>query len=184
MPTSWYVGEVQEIIHTASFESAIGMIRVASSDRGLAYVGLPLVNGRGFSSWHARHARGAVARKDDGANQSYIHQLGDFIDHKRELFDVDLDLRATDFLKRVYQVVSEIPFGETLTYSEVAAAAGCPKSSRAVGAALGANPLPLVIPCHRVIAADGKLHGYAGGLEVKARLLAGERGGQAQGWLL
>jgi O-6-methylguanine DNA methyltransferase len=165
---------VAAIIHTAEFDSTLGTIRVASSERGLAYIALPLTNGRGFMGWFQRYAGDAVPVSNPAANQKIIEELLEFIDGQRESFDLDLDLRATDFQRRVYDVVSKIPFGETLTYGDVAEAAGCPKAQRAVGAALGANPLPLVIPCHRVVGRQGKLQGYAGGLEVKAQLLAGE----------
>jgi len=174
---------VTEIIQTADFESAFGMIKVATSDRGLAYVGLPLVNGRGFTSWLQRYGDGAHFEANYSANLVAIQQINDFIEGKRDTFDVDLDLRATDFQRQVYRVTQAIPFGETMTYAEVAEATGRPTATRAVGAALGANPLPLVIPCHRVVGARGKLQGYAGGLEVKARLLAGERLGPSSGRL-
>ena len=87
---------------------------------------------------------------------------------------MDLDLRATAFQLAVYQCVAKIGYGQTLSYSDIANAIGKPKAVRAVGAANGANPIPLVIPCHRVIARGGALQGYAGGLKLKARLLAME----------
>jgi O-6-methylguanine DNA methyltransferase len=83
-------------------------------------------------------------------------------------------LRATKFQLAVYKVVAQIGYGETRSYSEVAEAIDKPKAVRAVGAANGANPIPLIIPCHRVIARGGALQGYAGGLDVKAKLLAME----------
>ena len=82
---------------------------------------------------------------------------------------------ATAFQKAVYKCVAKIGYGETLAYSDIAEAIKNPKAVRAVGAANGANPIPLVIPCHRVIARGGALQGYAGGLDMKARLLAMER---------
>ena len=91
------------------------------------------------------------------------------------VFEIDLDLRATPFQKAVYKHVAKIGYGETLSYSDIAEAMGNPKAVRAVGAANGANPIPLVIPCHRVIARGGALQGYAGGLDLKARLLAMEQ---------
>ncbi|MBW2292983.1 MAG: MGMT family protein [Deltaproteobacteria bacterium] len=93
------------------------------------------------------------------------------------------DLRATPFQEKIFKIVSEIRYGETLSYKEVARRAGDERAVRAVGTALGANPLALVIPCHRVVASSGKLHGYAGGVEVKARLLAAEQSGPANGRL-
>ncbi len=180
----WYGEAVSEIIHSAEFESAIGLVRVVSSERGLAYVGLPLVNGRGFMGWLQSHGAGAQVSNNFAINRRAIGQLSDFINGKREVLDLPLDLRATDFQRRIYEVVAKISYGETLTYAEVAASAGCADSVRAVGAALGANPLPLVIPCHRVLSGSGKLRGYAGALEIKARLLTAESAGPTSGRLL
>ena len=89
-------------------------------------------------------------------------------------FDLDLDLRATPFQLSVYQILGKIPYGEAISYTEVARRLGRPSAVRAVGAANGSNPLPLIVPCHRVVAADGQLQGYAGGVDLKARLLAME----------
>ena len=92
-------------------------------------------------------------------------------------FDLALDRSLiTPYQDKVLAATSDIPVGETRSYSEVAAIAGRPKGARATGQALGANPIPIVIPCHRVVAADGSLRGYAGGLELKDFLLNHERG--------
>jgi O-6-methylguanine DNA methyltransferase len=98
-----------------------------------------------------------------------------FLEGKRRAFDLPLDLRATAFQLAVYEAVADIPFGEVSSYRDVAEKVGRPRAVRAVGAANGANPIPLVIPCHRVIAKSGHLQGYGGGLDLKARLLAMER---------
>jgi methylated-DNA-[protein]-cysteine S-methyltransferase len=87
---------------------------------------------------------------------------------------LELDLRATPFQLSVYQILDEIPYGEAISYAEVARRLGRPSAVRAVGSANGSNPMPLIVPCHRVVAADGQLHGYAGGVDLKARLLAME----------
>lgn len=92
-------------------------------------------------------------------------------------FHLSLDLQGTDFQKRVWRELLEIPYGETRSYGQIAAAIGSPDAVRAVGAANGANPIPIVVPCHRVIGASGKLTGYGGGLELKRRLLELERPG-------
>ena len=177
------VNHVQEIIQTAEFETTLGMIRIASSDRGLVYLGFPLNNGRGFVGWRQRFAPGCKTAKNEGANRLAYEQVLEFIGHERTSFELPIDLRATAFNERVFKIVSEIPYGETLSYKEVAEAAGDAKSVRAVGAALGANPLALVIPCHRVVGSRGKLQGYSGGVEVKARLLAAEQTGLGNGRL-
>jgi methylated-DNA-[protein]-cysteine S-methyltransferase len=86
-------------------------------------------------------------------------------------FDIPLDMLGTDFQKRVWRQLEEIPYGETRSYAQIAAAVGRPKAVRAVGAANGSNPVAIVVPCHRVIGANGKLTGYGGGLPLKKRLL-------------
>jgi len=91
-------------------------------------------------------------------------------------FDLPLDLAGTEFQRRVWMELTRIPYGETRSYQDVARAVGAPNAVRAVGAANGANPIPIVVPCHRVIGAGGKLVGYGGGLPLKRRLLALERG--------
>lgn len=98
-------------------------------------------------------------------------QLEDYFAGSRKEFDLPLDVEGTPFQKRVWNVLARIPYGKTLSYRDVARRIRNPKAFRAVGTANGRNPLPIVIPCHRVIAADGSLGGYAGGLTTKVRLL-------------
>ena len=174
------------ILYDTKIDTPIGRLRVASSERGLAYVGLPRANGRGFEGWHARHAPDDVVESAFEPNREACAQLDEFLNGKRRVFELELDLRGTDFQKKVLMAVSAIPYGETLSYADIARAIGQPNAVRAVGAANGANPIPLVIPCHRVVASNGHLQGYAGGLELKQRLLAMERPAvvQSQGMLL
>ncbi len=102
-------------------------------------------------------------------------QLEEYFDGARQDFDLPLGAGGTDFQERVWGELRRIPFGETISYGELAARIGKPTASRAVGAANGRNPLPVVVPCHRVISHDGKLGGYGGGLPTKQRLLDLER---------
>lgn len=107
--------------------------------------------------------------------QGEIRQLQDYFAGTRAIFDVDLSLEGmTDFQRQVLMTTAEIPFGQTLSYAQVARRIGRPKSSRAVGQALARNPIPVVIPCHRVISSSGGLGGYAGGLAWKRKLLVHE----------
>lgn len=99
-------------------------------------------------------------------------QLRAYFAGRLRVFDLPLDPRGTGFQRRVWHELTAIPFGEIRSYSQIAAAIGAPKAFRAVGAANGANPLPIVVPCHRVIGSSGKLVGYGGGLPLKQRLLA------------
>jgi methylated-DNA-[protein]-cysteine S-methyltransferase len=98
-------------------------------------------------------------------------QIRAYFDGRLRVFDLPLDPSGTDFQRRVWAELQNIPFGETRSYRDIACALGSPNYVRAVGAANGANPLPIVIPCHRVIGASGDLVGYGGGLELKKRLL-------------
>lgn len=100
-----------------------------------------------------------------------IKQLNEYFDHKREGFDIPLVLKGTDFQQKVWQQLQQIPYGQTITYSELAKRLGDPQKARAVAGANGLNPIPIIIPCHRVIGADNKLTGYSGGIARKEFLL-------------
>jgi methylated-DNA-[protein]-cysteine S-methyltransferase len=103
-------------------------------------------------------------------------ELAEFFAGKRRRFDVPLSPAGTAFQKSVWKAISSIGYGETITYGELARRAGVPGSARAAGAATGRNPIGVIVPCHRVVGADGSLTGYAGGLGRKKALLALERG--------
>lgn len=100
-----------------------------------------------------------------------IRQLSAYLEHQLRRFDLPLDLQGTSFQLRVWQELLTIPYGETRSYLGIASAIGSPAAVRAVGAANGANPVAIVVPCHRVIGSSGKLVGYGGGLPLKKRLL-------------
>ena len=100
-----------------------------------------------------------------------VRQLRAYFGGRLRRFDIPLDLRGTDFQLRVWRELERIPYGETRSYLQIADAIGAPRAVRAVGAANGANPIPIVVPCHRVIGSSGKLVGYGGGLPLKKRLL-------------
>jgi methylated-DNA-[protein]-cysteine S-methyltransferase len=102
-------------------------------------------------------------------------QLEEYFAGKRKAFSVALDMRGTRFQKDVWEALVAIPFGETRSYGQLANQLGNPRATRAVGAANGRNPVSIIVPCHRVIGASGKLTGFAGGLDAKARLLGLEK---------
>lgn len=99
-------------------------------------------------------------------------QLGEYFAGQRRKFELPLAPAGTKFQRRVWKALEHIPYGETCAYGEIARRIGKPKAVRAVGAANGANPIPIIVPCHRVIGADGSLTGYGGGLTRKKKLLA------------
>jgi methylated-DNA-[protein]-cysteine S-methyltransferase len=95
---------------------------------------------------------------------------------KRKDFDLPLDLEGSPFQLRVWESLRAIPFGETISYGELAQRIGQPKAARAVGLANGSNPIPIIVPCHRVIGSNGNLTGYGGGISIKEKLLSFESG--------
>jgi methylated-DNA-[protein]-cysteine S-methyltransferase len=110
--------------------------------------------------------------RDDEPLREAANQLRAYFDGNLQAFDLPLAPRGTEFQQSVWSALLEIPYGQTTTYSAVANKIGRPAAVRAVGAANGANPIPIIIPCHRVIGASGSLTGFGGGLDVKRQLLA------------
>jgi methylated-DNA-[protein]-cysteine S-methyltransferase len=100
-----------------------------------------------------------------------IKQLAEYFARKRQEFNLQIAPKGTAFQQRVWQELQKIPFGQTVNYGEIAKRVGNPKASRAVGMANGKNPIPIIVPCHRVIGKDGSLTGFGGGLDVKSQLL-------------
>jgi O-6-methylguanine DNA methyltransferase len=177
-------GKPTEIVHIARVDSPIGALRLASTTAGLAFLELPHSNGSGLAGWLRRWAPGARAEQGFTPNRRAAVQIVEYLEGKRREFELELDLRGTEFQLAVWRALCAIPFGETISYAEQARRVGRPNALRAVGAANGANPIALVVPCHRVINAGGKLGGYGGGLALKARLLALEHAHPRQGDLL
>lgn len=166
---------MQPTIRWGSWLSPLGTLQMAVTDRGLAYLGLPNQTDQAVRQWLTRHFTGASLRRVATAHdlRCYTGALGDYLDGTEAgLPAVALDLVGTPFQLRVWQWLSTIDYGATVTYGAVAAAIGCPQGVRAVGQAIGQNPVAIFIPCHRVIGQGGHLTGYRGGLRYKAELLA------------
>ena len=130
----------------------------------------------GGQGWREDPDEAASAGPDAAVLDGAERQLEEYFAGRRTTFDLPLRPAGTPFQQRVWAVLRTIPYGRTMSYGEVAARIGNPRASRAVGMANHANPLPIVIPCHRVIGASGRLTGYAGGLAVKRLLLGLEQG--------
>lgn len=113
---------------------------------------------------------------DDDPNKRVLQEMHEYLRGERRAFDLPLDVLGTPFQRSVWDVIASIPYGGTMSYLEVAQAVGKPRALRAVGQATGANPVSIVIPCHRVLGKSGQLTGFAGGLPLKEQLLALERG--------
>ena len=154
----------------AYLETPIGTLLIAGDESAVRRIALPKRGkaARPEPGWQAS-ARGPVGEA--------VRQLREYFAGRRVDFDVPLAPEGTAFQRAVWQRLREIPYAETISYGELARRVGNPKASRAVGSANGANPLPIVIPCHRVIASDGTLGGFGGGLPTKQSLLELERRG-------
>lgn len=143
--------------------SPIGPLLLAGDEKGLACIGFP--EGKGHiepdSDWD----------RDAAPFQTARQQLAEYFAGRRTRFDLPLHPRGTKFQLEVLNALQSIPYGETRSYADIARRIGRPKAARAVGAANGRNPLPIVIPCHRVIGANGNLTGFGGGIRVKRYLL-------------
>lgn len=153
-----------------SLPTPIGRVLVAATETGLVRVSFR----RSEASFRAelrRRLRGEVLRSP-ARTAEIVHQLRAYFRGQRRTFDVSVDLRGlTPFQRRVLMAAAEVPAGRVVSYGEIAKRIGLPGASRAVGQALGRNPIPIVIPCHRVVASGGSLGGYTGGLDVKRKLL-------------
>jgi methylated-DNA-[protein]-cysteine S-methyltransferase len=146
-------------------------------------VGRLLLAGDQGGLWRIDFQNGGRSQRPDPAWRActdtfddVVAQLREYFAGGRKRFELSLMPQGTPFQQRVWRALLEIPYGATIAYAQLAARIGQPSASRAVGLANGRNPLPIVIPCHRVIGADGSLTGYGGGLAIKERLLALERG--------
>lgn len=163
---------------TTTVETSIGLLRLAATEAGLCKIALGEETPESFAGWLARHVGPAASDPESPLLRRAAEQLAAYLEGRLRDFDLPLDLRGTPFQQSVWRAVASVPYGQTVTYGQLARQIGRPDAPRAVGAANGANPLPIVIPCHRVVGSDGGLRGYGGGLPVKQALLDLERAGQ------
>lgn len=147
----------------------LGMIWVVASARGICRVIFGEAGEREWARFRAAHPE--LERREDGLAAQALAQILEYLGGMRRTFTVPLDPAGTPFQRRVWAETARIPYGQTITYAELARRIGRPGAARAVGQALGANPLPILIPCHRVIASDGRIGGYTGGPHRKRWLL-------------
>ncbi|MBI3711374.1 MAG: methylated-DNA--[protein]-cysteine S-methyltransferase [Burkholderiales bacterium] len=155
--------------HYLTIPSRLGTLRLLATDKGVAGV---------YFEQHKHMRPDSDSRYDPASTllQEAARQISDYLAGHRQHFDLPLDMGlATPFQHQVWQALQTIPYGSTISYKQLAEKIKNPKAVRAVGAANGRNPLSMIIPCHRVIAASGDLHGYAGGLERKRVLLEMEK---------
>lgn len=157
--------EKEPFVNYCYLDTPIGKLLIAGDEEAVQRIEFPN-NGK------ARKPEADWRESSRGAVGETVRQLREYFVGKRKEFDLPLAPQGTPFQREVWRKLQEIPYGETISYGELAKRIGNPKASRAVGAANGQNPIPIVIPCHRVIGANGKLTGFGGGLPTKEALLA------------
>ena len=153
----------------AYLDTPVGTLLIAGDASAVLQITFP-------SRGKAAKAEAGWVESQRGPVAEAVRQLREYFAGERTEFDLPLAPRGTEFQRSVWRQLRGIPYGETISYGELARRVGNPKASRAVGSANGKNPLPIVIPCHRVIAGDGTLGGFGGGLPTKQTLLALEQG--------
>jgi methylated-DNA-[protein]-cysteine S-methyltransferase len=150
-------------------------IYIAAASKGLCFIGSQNQSFDELSRWVESRFPGSGLTRNDEILKPYKAELIEYLQGRRTHFTISVDFRGTPFQISVWDALCEIPYGQTRSYSDIADHIRKPNSVRAVGAAIGANPLLITVPCHRVIGKNGALTGYRGGLEMKARLLELEK---------
>ena len=150
-------------------------IYLAVTEKGLCFIGSLGGGKKELKEWMNKTNSSDMYKEDQNKIASYATQLEEYFKGKRTKFNLPLDTKGTAFQKKVWAGLATIPYGETITYGELAEIIGHPRSFRAVGAAIGKNPLLIVIPCHRVVHKDKNIEGYRGPLEMKINLLRFEK---------
>lgn len=151
-------------------------IYLAATDKGLCYVGSQNAPIDEIENWLKKYRPNFLLKEDKKRLSNYVEQFTEYFSGNRKSFDIPIDLQGTEFQMKVWNALQNIPFGEICSYSDIAEKINKPASVRAVGAAIGANPVMIVVPCHRVLGKDGKLTGFRGGLDMKKKLLELEQG--------
>ncbi|MBM7583495.1 methylated-DNA-[protein]-cysteine S-methyltransferase [Bacillus pakistanensis] len=149
---------------------------LAATPKGLCYVGSPNGSFTEMKDWVTRRIPEFELKEDDQVLNPYKVELLEYFNGKRESFTYSIDAQGTSFQQEIWNALKRIPYGETYTYSQIAEWIQKPTAVRAVGTAIGANPVLISVPCHRVIGKNGTLTGYRGGLDMKKYLLHLEKG--------
>jgi methylated-DNA-[protein]-cysteine S-methyltransferase len=155
------------------FETTFGWVAVMASRAGV--VGTTLPQTTPSKAFLALGVRAQGATRDPEAVADLARRMQAYFQGERIEFADALDIKGTGFQLRVWTATRGIPYGQTVSYRDVAVQSGSPRAARASGQALGANPVPIIVPCHRVLSSDGTLGGFGGGLDMKTRLLEMER---------
>jgi methylated-DNA-[protein]-cysteine S-methyltransferase len=164
-----------EQIAVGSLDTPIGVLWMACSERGVRKLLFPGAGAKAtLDRWLAAHMPTHELTTTSALLERTCAELSEYFAGTRHNFTLALDFQGSSFHQRVWLALMQIPYGHTVSYGSLARMLGAPKAARAVGAACGANPVPIIAPCHRVLGSNGALHGFGGGLPVKAWLLRHE----------
>lgn len=161
-------------VYWSTFTENEDRYMIAATEKGLCFLDIKADIDE-LNNWCEKHIEQPELIEDKAALQHYIEQLQQYWKGERSSFHCTLDLRGTDFQQRVWDALKKVPYGETVSYLDIALAIGNRAAVRAVGGAIGKNPVLIVVPCHRVIGANGKLTGFSSGLGMKEKLLNHEQ---------
>lgn len=160
---------MKKIYYSSFVSSLLGKVFVASTERGVCAVDFLKTEKAFLRELKERFAGELI--KDDRRNKKAVGQLRKYLSGELRRFDCRLNFAGTSFQRKVWSALAKIPYGQTRSYQDIAKAIGHPKAFRAVGNANGQNPIPLIVPCHRVIESNGGLGGFGHGIKIKKRLL-------------
>ncbi|MFF5996179.1 methylated-DNA--[protein]-cysteine S-methyltransferase [Lysinibacillus sp. KU-BSD001] len=159
------------MIYWTVFQHADWQFIVAATEKGLCFTGSENRDEQELLEWAKKRRKGEQLARNDEKLEPYLQQFKEYLTGERKDFDFSLDVKGTAFQQQVWQALQAIPFGAVQCYSDIATAIDNPKAVRAVGTAIGANPVMIAIPCHRVIGKNRTLTGFRAGLDMKKKLL-------------
>lgn len=163
--------ENEQVIYWSQLKQGQWNMYVAATAFGLCYIGSPNATFEELAAWARKRLPSYTFVESAEELQTYITEITAYLEGRSTKFMLPMDLHGTSFQETVWQALQELEYGEVVTYTDLAERIGKPKSVRAVASAIGANPVLIFVPCHRVIARSGKLGGFRAGLEMKEQLL-------------
>ena len=161
----------KQIINWAILEYGQWQLYAAKTEKGLCYIGSPDQSFEELKAWMQKRFPNASLTVNEEALMPYINELREYFEGVRQSFSLRVDVKGTPFQEVIWEALKQIPYGKTCSYSDIAALVQRPSAVRAVGTAIGANPVLITVPCHRVIGKNGAITGYRGGTEMKQYLL-------------
>ena len=159
------------ILYYGALRSELGGLYVVASNQGVVYIGTPNASFNEVEAWAKKRFKDYTFEDNSAVIAPYLEQLEAYFKGEVREFTLPIHVEGTPFQLAVWNALKEVPYGTTVSYSEIAERIGQPKAVRAVGAAIGANPILAIIPCHRVIGKNGKMTGFRGGIPMKEFLL-------------